>query len=554
MTIPELRLELESGVAERVFVDFNRLRYFNVPTKNNIKNSIFADRDEDVFRWHRCFKDSNEYSDRTLIGYIHDFTKFIRVCDQQKITPESKGAVILWERHLVEQVRLNGMNINSARKLISSIKSIFTLLNHETIHWFSQYSLFRSEINPTKGYSDKELSQLLKLLHPLFKQLCNKILSNPEYFISEKTRAITTTFEYKGNSIPIAGAITKCFCAGFFLLSYFTLSNTSTILKMVKVDKNAHDDDWFEQSVLKKRANKFVSISIGDNGTFNVPKYALTFFKNLLKLSKTISIDKHLLYQTSNGKILPLEVSHLRAFSNWLQMVFSFKNDAGAMLKPINRKFRTSGSYRYLMLTGSDIETSMLLGNTPQVLKRHYSDGNEGENNQQLTATALTLENSVKCSSIEEAKELTRGELNVEVLPFEAFLNKYSPTQGQKTPLGTACKNPYSEQLVKYQRKMNFSPKDFSVKNLACSDITNCFFCKNQVVIESVDDIWCLISFKLSLTDSKEYHLNENQFQKNFSELLTQIDLILYKINPSIRRNAEKKLNTLGRHPLWPED
>ena len=122
----------------------------------------------------------------------------------------------------------------------------------------------------------------------------------------------------------------------------------------------------------------------------------------------------------------PLESQDLSAFSKWFQTTFSLKDDNGDLLKPTNRKFRASGSYRYLMLTGSNIDTSILLGNTPQVLSRHYSSGNEGENNNQLLATALTLENSVKCSDINSAKEQTKKELNIEILPYEEFIGKYN--------------------------------------------------------------------------------------------------------------------------------
>jgi len=555
MLIEGLRLELEAGIATTSVIDFNRFRFYGVPVKHDIEKSINANRDALVEKWYQCFNNNNEYADRTLHGYIHDFIKFVRVCDEPKINPESKDAVILWERHLVEQVRLNGMKVNSARKLISSIKSILGLLNDAAKSWFSAHSIFRSEINPTKSYSDKELSQLLKLFHSLFRQLTKQILNQTNIHLSANSSKKTAVFEYNGNSIPIAGAVTKCFCLGYYLLSYFTLSNSTTLLKMVKVEKNENNNHiWFEQSVLKPRANKFVSISIGDNGTFHVPKYALRFFENLLKLSQAISPSKHLLFQATKNKVAPLEANHLSTFSKWVQSTFNLKDDSGNLLKPTNRKFRASGSYRYLMLTGSEIETSILLGNTPQVLKRHYSSGNEGENNNQLMATALTLENAVKCSGIEKAKEQTRLQLNLEILPYEDFIGKYTSTFGQRTSIGTACKNPHADEAKKYQRKVNFNPKDFDVQNLACSDITNCFFCKNQVIIENIDDIWCLMSFKESVLDSKEFHLNENQFQKNFSELLNQIELILYKISPVIRRKAETKLTSVGRHPIWPED
>ena len=549
-----LRLELECGVASTTAVDFNRFRFRGVPVARNISMAALADRDDLVYKWFRVFKENNEYSDRTLHGYIHDFIKYIRVCDDSNIPPESEGAVTLWERHLVEQVRLNGMNVNSARKLISSIKSILSISIADSHKWFSPYSIFRSEIKPTKAYSDNELSKLLKIFHALFNQLYIQIIDNKEFYLTSSATCKTTSFSFKGHSIAIASAVTKCFCAAYYLLSYFTLSNSTTLLKMVKVDKrDVEGRVFFEQSVLKPRANKYVSICIGDNGTFHVPKYALRFFERLLKLSSAISPGKHLLYQVKNSIASPLEVNHIAYFSKWLQSTFNIKDDHGELLIPTTRKFRASGSFRFLMRTGSEIDTSILLGNTPQVLKRHYTSGNEAENNQQLLATALTLENAVKCADIEEAKQLAKLEMNVEILPYEEFLSKYSPKQGQKTVIGTGCKNPHSEQAEKYQRKMNFNPKDFIVENLACSEITNCFFCKNQVIIESAEDIWCLLSFKLSIIESKEEHINPSQFQKNFGELLNRIELILFKINPVIRRAAEKLLNSQGRHPFWLE-
>jgi len=550
-----LRLRLETGIATTSVIDFNRLRFLGVPIRQNISKSINANRDGSVYRWYNCFKSDNEYADRTLHGYIQDFIKYIRVCDRHRVEPESESAVILWERHLVEQVRLNGMKVNSARKLISSIKTILRLLNQESKSWFSAHSIFRSEINPTKSYSDKELVQLLKIFYPMFRQLSKQIIKNPGLYLSDSSRKKNAIFVYKSHTIKVSGAINKCFSVAYYLLSYFTLSNCSSLLKMVKVERNENSEYiWFEQSVLKPRANKFVSISIGDNGTFHVPKYALRFFEQLLELSNIVSTNNHLLSQLTNNQVRPLESQDLSAFSKWFQTTFSLKDDNGDLLKPTNRKFRASGSYRYLMLTGSNIDTSILLGNTPQVLSRHYSSGNEGENNNQLLATALTLENSVKCSDINSAKEQTKKELNIEILPYEEFIGKYAGTQGQKTAIGTACKNPHSEQTDKFQRKMNFNPKSFPVKNLACSDISNCFFCKNQVVIEDVDDIWCLMSFKLSIIDSKVFHANEDQFQKNFSEVIKKIDLVLFKVNPVIRRKSENKLNLIGRHPMWPED
>ncbi|MCX9476541.1 hypothetical protein IG551_19150, partial [Vibrio cholerae] len=108
-------------------------------------------------------------------------------------------------------------------------------------------------------------------------------------------------------------------------------------------------------------------------------------------------------------------------------------------------------------------------------------------------------------------------------------------------------------QAEKYRRRNHFSPKDFNVDHLACSDIHNCFNCDNQVIIESVEDIWCLLSYRESVIDSKVHHLSEQHFNKNYLDLLNSINRIVFTIHPKVKRLAEKKLQNEGRHPLWPE-
>jgi len=554
-TPPDLTLTLRSGINQQVTFDFSRFLYLGVPPKRLFSETPSANRKLDIYRWHRCFVTTNEYSDLTKYGYIADLVKFVRFCDSRKLIPESKIAIEHWERNLVEQVRLGSIKVNTARKLISCTKCLLQMLGHPTKEWFSAYHLFRSEVNPTQSYSDKELKTLIRILNSFFRQLSNQILEVPQKHLSASGNKRTATFTYNGHEHEIASPVTKCFSAAFFLLSYYTWGNSSVLLKMVKPKEKVYEGGkWFEQSVLKPRANKYVSISIGDNGTFHVPKFALRFFEQLLKVSEVISPEQHLLWQAKSGNVAPLEQSHIQTFSKWLQSTFSLVNDDGDSLRPLAKKFRASGSYRYLAKTGSQAETALILGNTPQVISRHYSSGNKAENNNQLLAVTYTLEGVAKCADINTAKEYAKQELAVDILPYDEFLSKYSKANGQKTIIGTGCKNVYGKQAEKYQRRNNFSPKNFQVDHLACSDIHNCFSCENQVIIESVEDIWCLLSYKQSIIDSKALHLSNKHFQKNYSNLIDAINRIIFTIHPKTKRLAEKKLTNEGRHPLWPDN
>jgi hypothetical protein len=332
---------------------------------------------------------------------------------------------------------------------------------------------------------------------------------------------------------------------------------STTILKMKKFKQaDLSENIIYSQSVLKARANKYVTISIGENNNQNVPKHALKFIGNLLKLSNLIAPDSdHLFFKVSRGKSTPLEPSNLRDITNWLLEYFNPRDDNGAPLRPMAKKFRASGSARYLDLTGDVIGTASLLGNSPQTLSRHYTTGSPIENKKQLQAAAHTLEAVARCSDVSESKDYAKQQLNVEVLPYEDFLAKYSTfkKKPQTTIIGSGCKDPFDEQADSYRRKMNFSPKDLNVEHLACSDILKCFSCPNQVIIEEVEDIWCLMSFKQAIDDSLANHTNREQFERNFRDLIEKIEIAIFKVDPSIRRKAQNRLKKEGRHCMWPE-
>lgn len=553
----DLILTLKTGIARFEKFDFNRFRYFGSPKKKEMHTAVYADRDQQVYRWYNAISNTHDLRDKTKFGYAVDLAIYLNFVDSKRLDPESGLAAHAWEQYLVEKVRLGTIGVNTARKLNSSIKCLLKLLDLPVDEWFSTYGLFRKEDNPTESYSDHELKKLLRTIHPIFNQLIKQITLSPEKHLHANPRDYTALIVLNGRKVDVTGAITRCFSMGYFLMSYFTWGNTTTLLSMKKFnDGNISQKLVYSQSVLKSRANKYVTISIGENNEQHVPKYALNFIQKLLTLSKIVSADNtHLFYQVSRGRIQPLEPQHLNDAANWLLKNFPLIDDYGKPLKPMTRKFRASGSSRYLALTGDVIGTSSLLGNTPTTLARHYTIGNSIDNKQQLQAAVYTLEAATKCSDISESKNYAKRQLEVEVLPYEEFLRKYEcfNKKPQSTVIGSGCKDPLGDEAELYRRKMNFSPKDLEVDHLACSDILKCFSCQNQVIIEEVDDIWCLMSFKQVIEDSLSDHVNSNQFNRNFRDLIEKIDFAIHRIDPMIRRKSALKLSREGRHPLWPE-
>lgn len=115
---------------------------------------------------------------------------------------------------------------------------------------------------------------------------------------------------------------------------------------------------------------------------------------------------------------------------------------------------------------------------------------------------------------------------------------------------GTYCSDPFGEQSKKYNRQAH--SQGFNENKLACADLLGCFGCEHHVIVQSIEDIWCLLSFKDCIEESIYLHLNAKHFNQNFSSTLNYIEeAILPKISKKILIDAENKLNNTGRHPLW---
>jgi len=549
-----LRLKVLLGVQQEGVIDFNRLRYRGAPKNRELKKggAILANRDTEVLCWYQKFATANEYTDITLNGYFGNLTFYVALIDSANLKLDSTDAVELFEISLIEHVRLGKHSVGWARKVHSGVKTLFKMFGWSSIKYFSIYPIFKREFLPTPAYSDTEIKEILKILTCLFNQLHSSISKDIELHLNAHNRQKTCKLSFSGRSVNVSGAITKYFCMSYFLMSYYTWANMFCLLKLKRPKKKQTDTGtWYSQTVEKKRARKFVNIELGDNNSTIIPKHGLRILEKIIKISVLVSpVKDRLFHAMHRNKVIALESNHLTAFTNWIIKNFNLKGDNGWPLRLQSKRFRATGSSRFLAFTNDQISTSILLGNTPNVVSKYYSSGNAHDNETQLQAVSRVLENSAKCSNVDDAINKTKEDLNVEVLPYDAFIRRFTGVATpEKTIIGTGCKDPFSDHSINYSRKnKTLIPENATI---ACADITHCFKCENQVIIEDVDDIWCLLSFKEVLSESSYEHVNAQHFNKNYAETIALIEHACFRVAPKIRRQAENKLKKLGRHPLW---
>lgn len=191
-----------------------------------------------------------------------------------------------------------------------------------------------------------------------------------------------------------------------------------------------------------------------------------------------------------------------------------------------------------------------MLGNTPNVRKKHYSEGNKQSNNGMLQDTLAIREEQIKGGvGAEEARE----SLGIDVLVIEKE-NAIDIPNLSRTSNGGSCRDPFGRKSEKYTKKAQKQGLAKEGERLACADLLGCFGCPSQVVVQSVADIWCLLSFRACIEESLYRHLDAHHYRKNFEQVMVFIDSkILPNINAKILKQAEEKLKDDGLHPAWDE-
>jgi len=210
-------------------------------------------------------------------------------------------------------------------------------------------------------------------------------------------------------------------------------------------------------------------------------------------------------------------------------------------------RFRETGAQLTAYHQG-ELANDIMLNNTPKTRKRHYSEGSKIANNGMMQDTMSIREAQIK-NKIDAIEAQTY--LGIEVLVIEAEYKVNLPNLS-RTPNGGSCKAPFGEKSKKYTRKARQQGLLKEGERLACADLLACFGCPDQVMVQSVSDIWCLLSFKACIEESLYLHLDASHYRKNFQKIINFIEVnICPAINKKILKQAEAKLDDEGLHPAW---
>lgn len=555
--IAHLAVQVRDGSNVLTQLDFNRFRYAGIPQTKHIHagKAKSANRDDLALQLYRVITQAEELAEATKHSLFVIARQHLSYSDSYNLSPFTKQSISSQLRHLSNRQRRGEIKDTTETRHRSELSTLLQLLGLPHKSWLPAIPTSgKSQQQPAKGYSDQDLKKLLPFLRSLFKQLHAQFVAEPERHLMASKNNATMTFNWQGKAYPIYAGITKLFCAATYLLAYYTWSNSKVLydLKRPHTVNHSLSEDWYQMPAFKRRAFKTITVEIGANDRLEIPKYALQFFDKLLTAARLCNPDPeaYLLGSACRGQVKPMSGSTLNGFKRvWLAKHFPLTDSQGERLWPVAQRFRATGSQLALAHQGL-MKTAHLLDNTPNVVRASYSTGNPHENTQMLRDAAQTLEQSARDrQGVEAAKQAVRQNQQVEVLAYEAYLAKATPPS--RTAHGGYCKQPFGEKAEAFNRRVRKHHLQTEGERLACADLLACFSCEHQVLVESEDDLWCLLSFRESIEESLYMHLDKTHFQKNFGSVLERIDARLKLINNKVLRVAERKLSVQGRHPLW---
>lgn len=302
-----------------------------------------------------------------------DFLKYSRYCEETNVDPFTKRGFLNYVGKNGElQKRMNvaskplpftylyshgdpiGIRENTAAIVRVNITSILKRAEVNVEEWMRDVPAFSSNTQPTRSYSQKEYSSLLRRLHLLFFSISSQLIAAKEQ--GKELESLEAVFEELDNgqveTLRIKNSKPRCgelnttspfnvaIAAAYYLFCHYTNFNTSSVLSVChpikeSVHKKANrTTNYVSVTAWKGRSNKIVQGVFAETEVGGIDNFeqegevsleiekrdGLTFIRALTRFSRSFNPhfnDEHapLFYAlTHGGKLAPITTHHLSMF------------------------------------------------------------------------------------------------------------------------------------------------------------------------------------------------------------------------------------------------
>lgn len=384
-----------------------------------------------------------------------------------------------------------------------------------------------------QGYDFQRYRELNKLLLSIQKQTFKKLMSGELGHISNSS----TNLPCKDK----ADLLRMFMTVSYFLISRYSAWTDTTIkgINVGDVEFESQNGEWVHLTSRKVRGGeKEVNTTLTDiDDLLKIKKTGFDIIRDIITVREHFNISsENLLFSTTiNGQV--------KRFAKQGKIINFILNEIPGLDSLTTQRIReTEISIAHKNGVDAAIKRS---GSSSAVVKKHYSEGSELDNNKALgdvaSSIATVAQSGLNQESVSDIKKRLYDSYNIPVLNIDDGVKS-------NTPMGTYCKQP--------TLKSAFSKKSEKRKMglLTCADLLACFSCDSAAVIDSVDEVWNFLSFRERLREGRIFSIDKRHYAKNFNEVLAKIEIIIERFSHANVAAAKLKLNTEGSHPFWDED
>jgi hypothetical protein len=550
--------------------NFNRLRYLGCPKlskygqvpkglKNNIK-LVQLNRDEFVREMYELFQ-AYPVESETGYGRYCFLCVYVSYWDGKKIQIKfSEDEVLTYYKYREGLVVRGKINKNSLVKERQHLVSILKEMGRNIIaSQLPRIKNRRQAAKSTKAIPDKPYAEVGMLLMKSYRSYLKYFFDSTtplECLIFDRELALKNGMtedsikENKGAKFIECDACWTNTLSKLALLivSMWTGGNLSPLTSLTKGDakeiKKGSGDTYQFNSIKARALYERQSLGIG------FTKRSKEFIESWIVVSeKIVSGDDTPLFPMldKNGNL---------SFKKWLyQRPHSFINvklKAMGLPEVTTRKFRSTRSSIIQRAYEDIFVTATANRNSVETTNAHYLEGVE-ENHEMELARAF-----------EVLKALTEGKDKKEAIiefrnkikdPFstEEWAEKRKHATANKTLSGARCTEPkglVAEKSLRAIKSLNLGDERECISFLACFD------CSKHALVANADDIWLMLSFLDSLTETIS-RPSINSFPS--AEFKVAIDKTRYvlsrmKIVSPLDYEIANNRNKSEPHPLYQED
>ncbi|MCY1700926.1 hypothetical protein OVA10_23165 [Lelliottia sp. SL45] len=476
---------------------------------------------------------------------------FFRFCDATMRPVElTESTVSAYAQHLKMQVNLNYRSHNYYRGMSDRFAAFLIWAGYDELADLMP-KIVRHNImsSNTLAYSDDEQTGVSRDLFRVFNVLVSR-LKNGEPKTCPFEQPATNWDSSPTNSTRW---LNKLSVTALFLTANFTGDN-NTPLRYLRRSDIAERRFYFDKTI---NLFRLISSKGRQGGRANVWDMGFTrrgrdFFSTYLSCLAHLNLpqDAYLFPRFVNGQYDGnIYSADLISYVNW------FIARCTHQVRPVISRFRQSKSDGLMADTNSIAMVAEGLNNLNSTAARHYMNGNPHNNRNRLGSAAEALELTMRGASIDEARKAVEAKYG-KPLRVQDIIDKGEP-EPASTKSGIRCRQPFGKYAKELKRELVSSGLLDQSESVACFKFLDCFGCEFQALVAEVDDIWCMLSFRESLSEAfLRPAINHHLPITRIHDVMSKIHIMLTEVAqdyPKVYAEAVSKFNNHA-HPLWDDE